>query len=75
MAPCIQETRALTIVLLRIQVTAGREGGGRGAASTVLVFYLYAAQNNIMWADTIGLQTFHFKTMAALVWKRSPFRV
>ena len=36
----------------------GREEGGRDAASTLLVFYIYAAQNNIMWADTLGLHTF-----------------
>ena len=35
----------------------GREEGARDAASTVLVFYFYAAKNNILWADTIG---YHF---------------
>ena len=35
--------------------------GGRGTASTILVFYFYAAQKNIMWADTISLHTFYCK--------------
>ena len=54
----------------------GWEGGseGEGATSTMLVFYFYATQNNIMWPDTIGLHTFYGKKVATLLCKRSPFR-
>ena len=38
---------------------------------TMWVFYIYAAQNNIMWRDTRGLHTFYCKIKKLLPWYAS----